>query len=123
MKQKFFSVCAFIIILLACIPLFFSDDYVVYILIYIFSFVFLLCHTVFADSTILEKIVQTLFFALIMAAQIVFDVLVLRELIEGNADTCRLGKFIGILLIFIPFLIKQILYKTDRNKTDIINGE
>lgn len=123
MKQKFFSVCVFIIILLASTALFFSGDYVVYILAYIFSFVFLLCYTVLMDSSILEKIVQTIIYALIMAAQIVFDVLVLRALLEGNAESYRIGKLTGILLIFVPFLVKKFVCKIDRSKTDTINGE
>lgn len=103
MKQKIFFLCTFAIILLACTALLFSGDYVVYFLAYIFSFVFLLCYTVFADLTILEKIVQTFMYALIMAAQIVFDVLVLRDLLESDNEALRLGKLIGIMLIFIPF--------------------
>lgn len=117
MKQKLFSVCTFVIILLACSALFFSGDYVVYILAYIFSFVFLLCYTIFAASTILEKIVQTLLYALIMAAQIVFDVLVLRSLLEGNADTYNLGKLLGIVIIFIPFLVKQLFFIGQRDSS------
>lgn len=115
MKRKLFSVCAFAIILLACTALFFGGDYVVYILAYIFSFVFLLCYTVFAASTILEKIVQTLTYALILAAQIVFDVLVLRNLLDGNIETYSLGKFLGIALIFIPFFVKQLFFIGQRD--------
>lgn len=115
MKRKLFSVCAFAIILLACTALFFGGDYVVYILAYIFSFVFLLCYTVFAASTILEKIVQTLTYALILAAQIVFNVLVLRNLLDGNIETYSLGKFLGIALIFIPFFVKQLFFIGQRN--------
>ena len=115
MKQKIFSLCTFVIILLACTALFFSGDYVVYILAYIFSFIFLLCYTVFTASTILEKIVQTIIYGLIMAAQIVFDVLVIRILLEGNPETCILGKFLGIVLIFIPFLVKQLFFIGQHN--------
>ena len=115
MKQKIFSLCTFVIILLACTALFFSGYYVVYILAYIFSFIFLLCYTVFTASTILEKIVQTIIYGLIMAAQIVFDVLVIRILLEGNPETCILGKFLGIVLIFIPFLVKQLFFIGQHN--------
>lgn len=110
MKRKLLSISAFTIMLLACTALFFSGDYVVFILAYIFSFVFLLCYTVFAASTLLEKIVQTFIYALIMAAQIVFDVLVLRTLLEGASETFILGKLLGILLIFIPFFVKQLFF-------------
>lgn len=104
MKQKLFSVCVCIILLFACIALFFSGNYIVYLLAYIFSFVFLLFHTAAADSALSEKIVRTLIYACIMAAQIVFDVLVLRTLLECS-DTYRFGNLLGILLIFIPFLL------------------
>lgn len=110
MKQKIFSLCTFVIILLACTSLFFSGDYVVYILAYILSFIFLLCYTVFTASTVLEKIVQTIIYALIMATQIVFDVLVLRTLLESNHKTCVLGKLLATVLIFIPFLVKHIFF-------------
>lgn len=114
MKQKFFSLCILAIILSACIALFFGGDYVVYILAYIFSFTFLFCYTVFGVLAISEKLVRTLIYALILAAQIVFDVLVLRGLLEGNGETYCLGQLIGILLIFIPFLVKQL--------RDFLNG-
>lgn len=117
MKRKLFSICAFAILLLACSALFFSGDYVVYILAYIFSFVFLFCYTVFAASTILEKIAQTFIYALIMAAQIVFDVLVLRALLEGNTEADRLGKLLGIVMIFIPFLIKPLFFIGQRDSS------
>lgn len=117
MNIKLFYVSAFATMLLACAALFFSGDYVVFILAYIFSFVFLLCYTVFAASTILEKIVQTFIYALIMAAQIVFDVLVLRTLLVGNTETYRLGKLLGILIIFIPFFVKQIFFIRQRDNS------
>lgn len=125
MKQKIFSICAAAIILLACTALLFSSDgnYAVYILAYVFSFAFLLCYTVFTDSSILEKIAQGLIYALIMAAQIVFDVLVLRDFLESNDETSRLGKLIGILIIFIPFLIQKFVCKIGRNKTATASGE
>lgn len=110
MKQKFFSVGALAVILLACAALLFSGNYVVYLLAYIFSFVFLLCFTVFSASTLLEKAVQTFIYALIMASQIVFDALVLRTLLESNLGSCILGKLLGIVLIFIPFLVRQFFF-------------
>lgn len=67
-----------IIVILIGATLYRNGNYIVYMLTYIFSFVFLLCLTVFAASTVLEKIVQTIVYALILAAQILFAVLVMR---------------------------------------------
>lgn len=117
MKQNLFSIGASAIILLACTALFSSGNCAVYILAYVFTFVFLLCYTVFAASTILEKIVQSFIYALIMAVQIVFDVLVLGTLLEGNTEAYILGKLLGTLLIFIPFLIKQLFFIGSRDNS------
>lgn len=110
MKQKLFSILTLGILLIACTALFFGGNYVVFILAYVFSFVFLLCHTIFSASAILEKIAQTIAYALIMAAQILFDTLVIRTLLEENGTISSLGKLFGILLIFIPFFVKQIFF-------------
>lgn len=120
MKQKFFSAFLFGIILLACIALFFGGNYVVYLLAYVFSFVFLLCYTVFSASRIIEKIVQGLVYALIMAAQIVLDVLVIRTLLEENREVCSLGKLLGILLIFIPFFVRQSFFFWQRSSAPFV---
>lgn len=117
MKQNCFFISVFAIIVSACSALFFGGSYAVYILAYIFSFVFLLCYTVFAASTILEKMVQTFIYALILAAQIVFDSLVLRTLLEGNTEFYGLAKFLGIALIFIPFFVKQLFFIKQHGST------
>ncbi len=110
MKRNFFSILTFVIILLACTALFFCGNYVVFILAYVFSFVFLLCYAVFSASTILEKIAQVIVYALIMVSQILFDVFVVRTMLKESDTVCSLGKLLGILLIFIPFFMKQILF-------------
>lgn len=87
--------------------LYWNGNYIVYMLAYIFFFVLLLCGQVFLDASVLEKIVQVLVYALILAAQIVFAVLVIRPAAEGGPSfaPCRL---LGVLVIFIPFLLKQL---------------
>lgn len=123
MKQKLFSLLTFGIILLACMALFFSSSYVVFILIYVFSFVFLLCYAVFAASAIIEKIVQVIVYVLIMVSQILFDTLVIRALLEEDRTICSLGKVLGILLIFIPFFIKQLFFIRQNNAPFTAWGE
>lgn len=120
MKQKLFPAFTWGIILLACIVLYLGGNYVVYILAYVFSFVFLLCYTVFSASRIIEKIVQGMVYALILAAQIVLDTLVIRTLLEENREICGLGKLLGILLIFIPFFVRQSFFFQQRNSAPFV---
>lgn len=108
MKQKLFFIMIFGIILLAGAALFFSSNYVAFILAYVFSFVFLFCYAVFSASTILEKIVQVIVYALIMVSQILFDILVIRTLLDGDSTICVLNKLLGVLLILVPFLVRQL---------------
>lgn len=95
----------FIMILLMCAALFWNGNYVVYILSYVFSFTSLFCYAVFSATTIWEKIAQTIVYALIMAVQILFAVLVIRP--SGNDELCRL---LGTVFLFTPFLVRQIFF-------------
>ncbi len=117
MKQKLFSILTLGIILLACTALYFSGNYVIFILAYVFAFVFLLCYAVFSASTIPEKIAQIIVYALIMVSQILFDTLVIRKLQTEYDTISRLGSLIGILLIFIPFFVKQLFFAKQHNAT------
>lgn len=110
MKRKLFTILTFAIVLLACAALFWGGNYVVFILAYVFSFVFLLCYAVFSASTIPEKIAQVIVYALIMVSQILFDIFVIRTLLKESDMVCSMGKLLGILLIFIPVFMKQIFF-------------
>lgn len=83
-----------------------NGSYVVYMLTYIFFFVFLLCSTVPAASATRKKVVQVIVYALILAAQILFAVLIIRPAsdIEQGVDLCRLS---GVMITLVPFLIKS----------------
>lgn len=67
-------------IVLTCIALYLVGDYSTYILVYVFSFVFLFFYTVFSSSTILQKVVQVIIYALIMVGQILIKTLLIRPL-------------------------------------------
>ena len=124
MKRKLFILLTFLIIFLACAALFLSSSYVVFILAYVFSFIFLFCYTIFSASTILEKIAQAIVYALIMVSQILFDIFVIRTLLKESNTICSLGKILGILLIFIPFFIKPIFFfKKNSSSPFAILGE
>lgn len=108
MKRRIFPMgLLLLIIALVGVALYWNGNYIVYILAYIFSFMFLLCYTVFAASAIKEKIAQVIIYALILAAQILFSVLVMRCAAD-NEQTFALYRLLGILIILIPFLVKKI---------------
>lgn len=93
------------IIFLMCAVLFRNGNYVVYILSYVFCFILLLCHTVLLAADIREKIARTIVYALIMTAQILFAVLLIKQ--SGNDELCRL---LGVIFLFAPFLVGQIFF-------------
>lgn len=93
-----------VMILLAGVALFMCENYTVYNLVYIFSFVFIAFYAVFSPSTILSKIVQVVLYALIMAAQIVFNTLVIRNMNQNiSYELCRL---LGVLVTLVPFIVR-----------------
>lgn len=94
-------------VLLAGAALYWNGNYVVYLLTYIFSFVFLLCRAVFSPFSPLEKLAQILLYALLLAAQILFAVLVLRPA-AGQWQLFTLCRLLGVLIVLVPFLIRQL---------------
>lgn len=108
MKQRILPL-GLLLAVLACTgaALYGNGSYVVYILTYVFSFALLLCDAVFAASSAPEKLVRAIVYALLLAAQIVFAVLVVRP--AGGAgpvfDPYRLS---GVLVTLVPFLVRQI---------------
>lgn len=89
--------------------LYWNGNYVVYMLTYIFSFLFLLCSAIFAASAILEKIVQGVVYALVMAAQILFAVLIMRPA-DGDGQLFDLYRLLGVLIVLAPFLVRQVYF-------------
>lgn len=107
MKQRIFWIGLLLVVTaLFCAALYWNGDYIIYILTYAFAFAFLLCYTIFDTSGIGEKIGQTTVYALILAAQILFAVLVMRP--ASGAEALGLYRLLGVLVIFVPFLVRQI---------------
>lgn len=104
MKKIATLLLASVILIMAVAALQMCEDYGTYNLVYSFSFVFIAVYGICAPSTIPSKVVQTLLYGLILAAQILFNVLVIRESAGGPAwDMCRL---LGVLAICVPFLVR-----------------
>lgn len=107
MKQRILSMGLLLaVIALAGIALYWDGNYVVYMLAYIFSFVFLLCGTVLAASATREKIVQVIVYALILAAQILFAALMMRPA-GDDGQQFALYRLLGVLLVLVPFFVRQ----------------
>lgn len=111
MKGKFFSILMAAVILAACTALFWGGSYVAFILAYVFAFGLVLCYAGFSTTAAGEKAKQGLIFALIMAAQILFAVLVLRTLMEGDMTDYNLGRLAGVALVFVPFLVRRCVFQ------------
>ncbi len=91
------------VILLMGAALYGNGNYIFYMLTYIFIFLFLLFSMVRTASPGKEKFIQAILYALILAAQILFAVLVMRP----AAPSGQLFDFyylLGVLIIFVPFL-------------------
>lgn len=97
-----------VICLLICIVLYIGGSYPAYLLAYIFCFLILFLKTVFSDAAVKQKIGGIMILTVILAAQIMIVVLVIRQLIE-NAQTSQMGRLTGVGLIFIPFLFSNTL--------------
>lgn len=97
------------IIVLIGVALYWNGNYVVYMLTYIFSFLFLLCYAIFAASTILEKIVQVIVYALVLTVQILFAVLIIRP-VDSNGLLFDLYRLLGVLMVLTPFLVRQVCF-------------
>lgn len=108
MKRRMLSAILLLaIIALAGAALYGNGNYVVYILAYVFSFVLLLCCTAVAAVPIPEKAAQAAVYALILAAQIVFAVLVVRPA-DGSGPFPDPYRLPGVLIVLVPFLVRQL---------------
>lgn len=106
MKKRIFPMGLLsIIVFLMCVVLFLNGNYVVYILTYVFGFTFLFCYAVFSPSVIWEKIAQIIVYALIMTAQILFAVLIIR-----TSENDELSRLLGAVFLFTPFPVRQIFF-------------
>jgi len=109
MKQRSFLVILLPIIVLACAALYWGGDYTSYNLVYIFCFVFLFFFAVFSSSTVWQKVIQVVVYALIMVAQILINTFLVRP-VDGNGLTYYLCRLLGLLIVFIPFLIERCFF-------------
>lgn len=108
MKKYNFSMgLLWVVVALLCAALYWNGNDIVYMLSYIFSFAFLFCYTIFSASTIKETIVQIVVYALILAAQILFVVFMMRS-VSGTEQTIALCRLVGVLIVFVPFLVRRI---------------
>lgn len=118
MKQHTYLSILLPIIILACAALYWGGDYASYNLVYIFCFIFLLFFAVFSSSTIWQKVVQVVIYALIMVAQILINTYFIRPF-EENRLIYYLCRLLGLLIIFIPFLVERRFFYHSIDKTTV----
>lgn len=114
MKKRTLSLILLLMIVIAVIALFLGGDYSSYNLVYIFSFIFLFFFTLFSSSTAVQKIITIVIYALIMVAQILVNTYLIRPL-EGPQIIYQLNRLLGVLLVFIPFLVERLFSQKRMN--------
>lgn len=109
MKKAVFSkllILALVVLLGAALYL--NGDYIVFIITYVFVFAYLAFMVMCTPSALIEKIVECYFLALTLAAQILFAALVMRT--SSNQYDIDPYRLIGVLVIAIPFLIRELCF-------------
>lgn len=104
MRKLFTYGTAAVIALLGGTALFNCGNDAAYYLVYIFSFLFIAFFALFSHAAASSKIIQIIFYALIMTAQILFYTLVIRTM--GQSGTWHLYKLAGVLAVCVPFLVR-----------------
>ena len=124
MKQHTFLLILLPIIILACVVLYWSGSYTSYNLVYIFCFIFLFFFAVFSSSTIWQKVVQVIIYALIMVSQILINTYFIRPF-EENLFIYNLCRLLGLLIVFIPFLVERrfFYHSIDKTAVPIVGNE
>lgn len=108
MKQRICSlIVLWAVLVFAGVILYRNGNFVAYLLAYIFSFVFLLCYMGLSPTSARQKIILGVVDALLLAAQILFAVLVLRPDC-GREPAIALCRLFGVIIIPVPFLVHQL---------------
>lgn len=115
MKKILNALLLIIIIALFGVIMFLCGDYTFYNLVYIFSFLFIVCYAIFIPSKILAKIVQVIVYALIMASQILFNTLIIRTL-DGDEEIYNICRLLGVLIVFVPCMVQIIFFNKSTKK-------
>lgn len=96
------------------VALYWGGNDIVYMLVYIFAFVYLFFFEIFSERGGKEKAEHIILYGVILGAQIVTDVLVIRQLL-GTAEMDSVSRLAGIGMMLIPFLLRgkssQIFHK------------
>ena len=121
MKKLVTFLMTIIMIFSGGVTLYMCKNYTAYNLMYIFCFVFIAFYAVFTPSTILSKMVQVILYALIMAAQIVFNTLVIRSMVYDIAyDLCRIW---GVCIVAVPFIVRVNFFHQTTKRYELPSSE
>lgn len=109
MKKSIINLGLAAVVILLCMMLFFVGNYVMFLIFYVFNFVILLCYILSLNVEPGKKAFQILLCAAVLAAQIVFSVLVIRPL-ETEGELGMFRQFVSTAFLFVPYLVRKVLF-------------
>ncbi|MCI8327621.1 MAG: hypothetical protein HFI37_07575 [Lachnospiraceae bacterium] len=122
MKKRILSVGMLLVLLLLLgTTLYWNGNYVIYIISYICCFTFLLYSSVFVAPANWEKIVQLVIYTVVVVAQILFAVLIIRPSFS-RGFIFDSGRLLGIMLLFTPFQIRQVFFLKPENGDSLVSS-
>jgi hypothetical protein len=94
--------------------LFFSNNFVLFTLAYIFTFLGMILYTLLTKNTIKSKVFLSAIYLMVMVFQLVHNTLVTFSE-NNNIFNSITGRMIGIIFVLVPFFINKI-FSENKNK-------
>jgi hypothetical protein len=94
--------------------LFFSNNFVLFTLTYVFTFLGMILHTLLTKNTIKSKVLLSAIYLMVMVFQLVHNTLVIFSE-NNNMFNSIIGRMVGIIFVLVPFIISRI-FSENRNK-------
>lgn len=109
MNKNFFNIIIVGLNLLVATLLVYIGTLTSFILIYIFVFIFIMLFTTFSSSTILQKIIKIIVFAIVLVSQILLNVYIVDKFLDIRI-IIYFARLFAVILIYIPFIIERKLF-------------
>jgi hypothetical protein len=94
--------------------LFFSNNFVLFTLMYVFTFLAMILHTFLTKNTIKSKVILSALYLMVMVFQLVHNSLVIFSE-NNNLFQSITGRAVGIVFALIPFIINR-MFSENKNK-------
>jgi hypothetical protein len=95
--------------------LFFSNNMTLYVLTYVFIFLGMLMYTILTPNEIKNKVILSIAYLSIMVFQLVYNALMIFSE-ENKAFMSIWSRFVGVIIILIPFIIHKISSENKNKK-------